>query len=155
MKKLFVTIVSLLLMAGLSSKTSAGQFDHIITAPDVEKITGLTGIKQVPRETMNKFKNGDLNFVASSGQPILMIEFRPAFVFDAMKSDSGYYKTPVPDVGEEAFTSPAFDPQFSVNFRKGNYVAVVTTHIDAREKNRTMLTMEHLVSLAKLIASRM
>lgn len=143
-------------MAGLLSVRSspAAQFDNIISAADVEKVTGMKGVKEVPRDRTSKFKNGDLNFIVNN-QPILMIEFRPAFAFDAMKADSGYYKTAMQGIGEEAFTSPAFDPQFSVNFRKGRYVAVITTHIDSKDKKRTILSMDHLVSLAKLVASRM
>jgi hypothetical protein len=155
MKKLGVALLSVLLLSGFAVRAFAGQYDHIIAAADVEKITGLTGVKQVPREPLNKFKNGDLNFVGSNNEPILMIQFRPLFVFDAMKADGGYFKAPLQDVGEEAFTSPAFDPQFSVNFRKGNYIAVVTTHIDPKDKSKTVLKMDQLIALAKLIAQRM
>jgi len=156
MKKLLVAALSFLVMASLAGRVSAaGQFDHIITTADVEKITGLKGVKQVPREPLNKFLNGDLNFVTGSSQPLLMIQFRPVFVFDDMKADSGYYKAPLQGIGEEAFTSPAFAPQFSVNFRKGNYIAVVTTDIDPRDKKKTGLSMDQLIALAKLVASRM
>lgn len=156
MKRNMIGFVLCCVMIGtMAGRAAAGQFDRIISVADVEKVTGLTGVKQVPRDQTSKFKNGDLNFVAGQGQPILMIEFRPVFVFDAMKSDSGYFKKPVPGLGEEAFTSPAFDPQFSVNLRKGKYVAVVTTHIDPRDKMRTVLSLDQLTSLAAIVASRM
>lgn len=155
MKSRLIVVLLIVTSSFLSAGTSpAGQFDAIISAADVEKVTGMTGVKQVPRDRTSKFKNGDLNFIVID-QPILMIEFRPGFAFEAMKTDSGYYKTPVQGIGEEAFTSPAFDPQFSVNFRKGKYVAVITTHIDGKDKKRTILSMDQLVSLAKLVASRM
>src|SRR5512141_1471015 len=115
MKRTVVSVVLWILIAHIwAGDAAAGQFDRIISASDVEKVAGLTGVKQVPRDQSSKFKNGDLNFVTGADQPILMIEFRPVFVFDAMKSDSGYYKKPLAGLGEEAFTSPAFDPQFSV-----------------------------------------
>lgn len=156
MKKLLLGAILCIIMTGTWSGTAgAGQFDSIISAGEVEKITGLAGVKQVPRDRASKFKNGDLNFVAGGDHPILMIEFRPVFVFEAMKSDSGYFKKQLAGLGEEAFTSPAFNPQFSVNFRKGRYVAVITTHIDPKDKKRTVLSMDHLISLAKLVASRM
>jgi len=156
MKKFLVIAVSFLIVAAWGGKVSAaGQFDHIISAADVEKLTGLKGVKQVPREPLNKFRNGDLNFVMSNDQPLLMIQFRPAFVLDDMKADSGYYKAPLKGIGDEAFTSPAFAPQFSVNFQKGSYVAVVTTVIDPRDNKKTVLTMDQLIALAKLVASRM
>jgi hypothetical protein len=154
-RTVIVLMVCMLTAATWTAGAEAGQFDRIISAADVEKATGLAGVKQVPRDQASKFKNGDLNFVTGSDQPILMIEFRPVFVFDAMKADTGYYKKQVPGLGEEAFTSPAFDPQFSVNLRKGKYVAVVTTHIDPRDRKKTLLTLDQLISLAKLVESRM
>ncbi len=156
MKKFVLAMMSFALMAGLAATLHAeGQFDHIINAADVEKITGLKGVKQVPREKLNKFRNGDLNFVLSDDKPILMVQFRPSYVFAAMKADSGYVKASIPGVGEEAFSSPAFDPQFSVNFLKGKYYAIVTTHVDSKNKTQTVLKMDQLIAIAKLVASKM
>jgi len=153
MKKFFLAMLSLAIIAGLSATLYAeGQFDHVITAADVEKLTGLKGVKQVPREKLNKFRNGDLNFLLSNGKPLLMIQFRPSYVFATMKADS---KSSIPGVGEEAFSSPAFDPQFSVNFLKGNYYAIVTTHVDEKDKTNTILKMDQLIAIAKLVASKM
>ena len=153
MKKFFLAMMSLAIMAGLSATVYAeGQFDHVITTADVEKLTGLKGVKQVPREKLNKFRNGDLNFVLSDDKPLLMIQFRPGYVFEAMKADS---KASIPGVGEEAFSSPAFDPQFSVNFLKGNYYAIVTTHVEEKDKTKTVLNMDQLIAIAKLVASKM
>jgi len=62
MRKLIVAVVSLLVIAGLVAPVFAeGQLDHIISAADVEKATGLAGVKQVPRVKLDKFRNGDLN----------------------------------------------------------------------------------------------
>ena len=156
MKKLLGLTLSFLIVFGMVAPVLAtGQFDHILTIAHVEKATGLSGIKQVPREPLNKFRNGDLNFVLPDGTPLLMIQFRPAFMFDAMKADSGYFKTPISGIGEEAFTSPAFDPQFSINLHKGHYVSVVTTNVDPKDKTRTVLNMDKLIAIAKLVASRM
>jgi hypothetical protein len=156
MKQLLAAVVACgMMICGTAGKTAAGQFDNIISSAEVEMVTGLTGVKQVPRDRTSKFKNGDINFIASGDRPVLMIEFRPVFVFEAMKADSGYFKKSIPGLAEEAFTSPAFDPQFSVNLRKGKYVAVITTHIDPKDKKSTVLSLDHLTSLAKLVASRM
>jgi len=161
MRKFFGVMAALFIVAGPAASAFAeGKFDHIITVAEVESIAGLTGVMQVPREPLNKFRNGDLNFVLKDEQPVLMIQFRPVLVFDTnvyenLKSDSGYFKAPVQGIGEEAFTSPAFAPQFSINFRKGKYFAVVTTHVDPRDKTKTVLKMDHLIALAKLIVSRM
>ncbi len=162
MKKLVsFFVLSFLIVATVAvGEGSAAQFDNIITAADVEQITGMAGVKQVPRQPLDKFRNGDLNFALASGEPVLMVQFRPVQVFDTnvfeyLRTDSGYYKAPLRGIGEQAFTSPAFAPQFAVNFRKGHLFAVVTTHVDPRDHSKTVLKMDHLVTLAKLIASRM
>ena len=155
MKKKLVIVVSVAFVLMIHSVVLAGQFDNILTAADVEKATGLTGIKKVPHDSSNKFLNGDINFVLKDGQPILMIQFRPLFIFDKYKEDPGYFKTPLTGIGEEAFTSPAFDPQFSINFRKNNHVAVVTTNIDPKDSKKTILSMEQLTTISKVLASKM
>lgn len=156
MRKLIVAVVSLLVIAGFAAPVFAeGQFDHVISSADVEKATGLSGVKQVPRVKLDKFRNGDLNFMTKDDKPLLMIQFRPLFLFDQMRSDPGYFKAAVPAVGEAAFTSPAFAPQFSVNFIKGGHFGIVTTHVDPKDKNRTVLTMDQVIAVAKLVASKM
>jgi len=156
MKKILGALLSLLIVAGCIAPVFAeGQFDHVITAADVEKATGLTGVKQVARVKLDKFRNGDLNFMTSDDKPLLMIQFRPLFLFDQMKADPGYFKAAVPAVGEAAFTSPAFAPQFSVNFIKGGHFGIVTTHVDPKDKNKTVLTMDQVINLAKVVASKL
>ena len=156
MKKIFVAVVSLLVLAGIVAPVFAeGQFDHIISAADVEKATGLTGVKQVPRVKLDKYRNGDLNFVTRDDQPLLMIQFRPLFLFDQMKADPGYAKAALAGVGEAAFTSPAFDPQFAVNFVKGGHFAIVTTHVDPKDKAKTVLKLDQVIAVAKLVASKL
>lgn len=156
MKKPGIVMVSLLVIAGLVAPVFAeGQFDHIISAADVDKTIGLTGVKQVPRAKLDKYRNGDLNFVLADDKPVLMIQFRPLFLFDQMKADPGYSKDAVPGVGESAFSSPAFAPQFSVNFIKGGHFCIVTTHVDPKDKNKTVLTMDQVIAVARLVASKM
>lgn len=156
MKRTVMIALAVIVVAVLIAPVFAsGKFDNLITTSDVERATGLTGVKQVPREQQNKFRNGDINFISRDGQPLLMIEIRPDFVLDAMKADSGYFKAPVNGLGVEAFTSPAFDPQFSINLHKGNYVTVVTTHVDPKDKTKTVLKMDQLIAIAKIVAERM
>lgn len=159
---LLVRVFAAIAVTGCIAATAwAGQFDNIITAAEVEKATGLAGVRQVPRDkaapgyTENKLLTGDLNFVRKDGQPILMIQFRPAFVFDQFKADTDYHKAPVPGIGSSAFSSPVYPPQYSINFVKGSYYAVVTTHLDPADKSRTLITFDQLVVIARLVASRM
>lgn len=161
-KKLFFALCFLLVAAlSISMVTAAGKFDNIITTADVEKATGLSGLKQVPRQkavngiTANKFLTGDINFVRADNQPIIEVQFRPSFAFDQFKGDNGFIKAPVAGVGEEAYTGPSFDPQTNVNFVKGGYYVAVSTHIDPKDNNKAVLPIDKVIAVAKLIAARM
>lgn len=161
MKQRLVFLMSVAFILAAEIAGVAGQFDNVLSVADVEKATGLSGVKQVPRNkavdgiTENKFLTGDINFVRADNQPILMVQFRPLFILEQLKSDAGYVKAQLQGLGEEAFTSPAFDPQTTVNFKKGNYVVVIATHIDPKDKTKTILKMDQVISLAKIVASRM
>jgi hypothetical protein len=139
----------------------AGKFDNIVSAADVAKATGLSGVRQVPRQkavegiTGNKFLTGDLNFVRSDNQPILEVQFRPSFAFDEFKGDSGFIKAPVAGLGDEAYTGPSFDPQTTVNFKKGAYFVAVSTHVNPRDRTRAVLNIDQVIAIARTIASRM
>src|SRR5512134_2386140 len=138
MKKWFVHVVIAVFAAATAVSALAGQYDTIISATDVEKATGLTGVKQVPRDkaapgyTENKLLTGDLNFINKEGQPILMIQFRPSFIYEKFKEDTDYFKAAIPGIGNDAFSSPNYPPQYTVNFVKGSHYAVVSTHLDPK-----------------------
>ena len=160
-KLLFLAVCSFLVVSVLGGVNATGKFDNVITAADVEKATGLTGLKQVPRQkavdgiTTNKFLTGDINFVRSDNQPVIAVQFRPSFAFDQFKGDSGFIKAPVAGIGDEAYTGPSFDPQTNVNFVKGGYYVAVATHVDPRDKTRAVLKIDQVIAVAKVIASRM
>jgi hypothetical protein len=162
MKKLLLAVVCLMLVAGLLNVvTATGKFDSIVTAADVEQATGLTGLKLVPRQkavhgiTENKLLTGDINFVGADNQPVIAIQFRPSFAFDQFKEDSGFIKAAVKGIGDEAYTGPSFDPQTSVNFVKGDYYVAVATHIDPKDRHKTVLPIDKVIAVAKVVAARM
>ena len=162
MKKWLVLAVCLGLVLGFNSLVlSSGQFDNILNSTDVEKATGLSGLKFVPRQqavagvTQNKLLTGDINFVRSDNQPVLEIKFRPSFAFDEFKGDTGFIKSPVKGLGDEAYTGPSFDPQTQVNFKKGAYYVSVSTHIDPKDRTKPVLKIDQVIAVAKVVAERM
>ena len=142
----------LLLLAGLSSVLPAvqGQQDKYLSVADVEKVTGLSGIRQVPR---NAEADGDLNFARQDGKIILSVSIYPASAYASAKSSKEGFKSTVKGIGEEAFIGPADGPPFSIlAFRKGANMVIINTEL---ESGSTRLTMEQLTAIAKLMASRM
>lgn len=162
MKKWMTVAICMSLVAGIFSMvTASGRFENIISASDVEKATGLKGLKQVARQkavdgiTGNKLLTGDINFVLADGQPVIAVQFFPSFAFDQFKGDSGFIKAPVAGIGDEAYTGPSFDPQTSVNFVKGGMYVTVATHIDPRDRKKAVLPIDQVIAVAKVLAARM
>ena len=162
MKKILVAVAVGVLLVGTFSIVSAvgkvgkaGKFENILNAQDVERATGISGIKQVPRQPLSNFMNGELNFISRDGSPLLMVQIRPDYMYEALKADTGYFRSTVSGLGDDAFTSPSFDPQFSVNVRKGHYVMVITTNIDPKDKKRTLLGMDQLLKIANVVDQRL
>jgi len=155
MKRLFTALTIIMLVtAFMTLPAIAGDLTKSLSISDVEKVTGLSGLKLVPRDQKSKVLTGDLNFVDPSGQPVLIIQFRPLFVFEKWKADGGSFKESVSGVGDDAFMGPAFDPQFFVDFKKGDHTVVVSTVISSDDMMKTVLPMEKLIEIGKLIASR-
>jgi len=155
MKRFFAALVlSVVISVFFSMTAMAEEFDKYLSISDVEKVTSMTGLKLVPRDHKSKVLTGDLNFVDSDGQPVLIVQFRPLFVYEKWKSDGGSFKAPISGLGEDAFMGPAFDPQFFVDFRKGDHTIVVSTVISSDDMMQTVLPMENLIEIGKIIASR-
>jgi hypothetical protein len=141
---------------GMPLSSDSGSYDTYLTITDVEKVTGLTGLKQVQFNPL-RFLGSDLNFVASDGSKILSVEFSNARRYNT-------YKVFVPKnikillqaVGEEAFVGPDIENQvpYLLVFRQGNY-AISLTAATTCDAQKNMLTLEQLISIGKIIASRL
>lgn len=102
MKRSALTIFVLLLCLSLIPRSLAQptEYDKYLTVADIQKVTGLTGIKQVPRDPQ-KGAGGHLNFADDKGNMILLASFLTAEEFDFYKSEEGLVKEEMP--GKAAF----------------------------------------------------
>lgn len=117
---------------------------------DVEKVTELKGIRIVPN---SPDADGDLNFVRADGQLILSASFYASSAYGEAKSSKTGFKSAIQGVGEDAFVGPAdAPPLFILAFRKGIYAVVLNTELD--DSNKPILSMEQLIAIAKIMASR-
>lgn len=157
MKRLTLLLLAVFLLFNLATAftTAAGPYDKYLTVADVEKVSGLTGIKIVPKNPA-KGAGGDLNFATSDGKLVLMALFSGASLYAPSKQQAGYFKAAVPGVGSEAFSGPKNDPQFVLCFKKGVYCVTLSSffNIGGDAKHPTMLTMDQLIALGKLVAPR-
>ncbi len=136
-----------------ASAFSQGPNEKLLTAADVEKVTGMKGISLVPRGSVAG-AGGDLNFTDSSGELILMVQFTDARNYAGFKSK--YAKGAAASVGDEAILA-AVMPGLAENllaFRKGNRCIVLTAFADF-VKQKVYLTADQLTVLGRLVASRL
>ncbi len=153
-KSSFVFGACLCLSLGLALVARAQDSNEkYLAAADIEKVTGLKGIKTVPRGSVAG-AGGDLNFTDSSGELILMVQFTDARNFAGFKNK--YAKGKPAAVGDDAILG-AVMPGMADNllaFKKGTHCVVLTAFADF-VKQKVYLTVDQLTALGKLIASRL
>ena len=111
----------LVLSASLAfSQTKAASGSQYLTVQDVEKITGLSGIKIVPADP-SKGAGGDLNFADKDGELILMVQrmLNSDALYSETKKMKSAVQADIQGVGDAAFTGPAGNLQYFVSFKKG------------------------------------
>jgi hypothetical protein len=155
MKKICLVLGALLYLNLGPALTALAQspFEKYLTGADIEKATGMKGIKPIPRGSAAG-AGGDLNFTDGSGELILMIQFADVKNFAGFKSK--YAKGAVSGVGEQAIQGGSM-PGMADNllaFTKGAHCVVLTAFGDFINK-KVYLTIDQLTALGKLIASRL
>lgn len=147
----FVLLVGSASMAFAQAKPASGS--DFLTVQDVEKITGLHGVKLVPYNP-SKGAGGDLNFANKDGDLILMVQRMPDtdMLYSQGKKMQGAVKADISGVGDAAFTGPAGNLQYFVTFKKGKGSGSAATFLTL---TGTRLTLDQVKKVAQLIASRM
>jgi hypothetical protein len=127
-------------------------YDKYLTAADVEKVTGMKGVKAIARGSVSA-AGGDLNFADAAGELILMVQFTDAKKFAGFKTK--YASSAVPGVGDQAVQGAVMPgmPDNLLAFTKGAQCVVLTAFADFTT-NRVYLKIDQLSALGKLIASR-
>ena len=147
----FTLLVSSASMAFSQTKTAPGA--QYLTVQDVEKITGLHGVKLVPANPA-KGAGGDLNFADKDGKLILMVN-RNLFsdmLYTQTRNMKGTVKEDIQEVGDAAFTGPAGNLQYFVSFKKGKGSGSVATFLTF---TGTLLPIDQVKKVAQQIASGM
>ncbi len=152
-------------LALTATAAAQGAYDKLLTAADVEKVGGVTGVRTVPNGSQAG-AGGMLNFVNASGKLILAVSFGDAQLYkkarETKELEIGGKKYPnqlfahdVPGVGDEAFASPPGPEQIVIYARKGNHgLAINTFYPGIGEHVKPVLTEAQLKAVAQLIFSR-
>ncbi len=131
---------------------SGPAFEKLLNVADVEKVSGLKGIKLTPKDP-TKGLYGDVNFTSGSGMPVLVVVLADTAAYNAWKGEAkqvGAFQDEVSGVGDEAFEAGDYSILY---FRKGSRSVQLGSGLNA--KLAPSLSQKQLRELAKLIASRL
>ncbi|MGA2476727.1 MAG: hypothetical protein ABSF73_08920 [Terriglobia bacterium] len=150
---LFVFTLFVMSASTVFSQTKAASGAQYLTVQDVEKITGLHGVKLVPADP-SKGAGGDLNFADKDGKLILMVQrmLNSDALYSQTKNMNGTVKADIQGVGDAAFTGPAGALQYFVSFRKGKGSGTAATFLTF---TGTLLPLDQVKKVAQQIASGM
>ncbi len=137
----------------VQSQTKPASGAQYLTVQDVEKITGLQGVKLVPANP-SKGAGGDLNFANKDGELILMVQrmLNSDMLYSQTKKMKDAVKADIEGVGDAAFTGPAGNLQYFVTFKKGKGSGSAATFLTF---TGTQLPMDQLKKVTQQIASGM
>lgn len=128
---------------------------QVITPSDVEKVSGIKGIKTIPKNPAAG-AGGDLNFARADGTIVLMVMDRDKAYLGEVKAQKGSFNAPVTGVGEEAYDGPGFGKvRYILAFRKGNRSVTLSSFMDLKAGGKPFFSQDQLKDLAKVALSRM
>ena len=150
---LFVFTLFVMSASTVFSQTKPASGAQYLTVQDVEKITGLHGVKLVPPDA-SKGAGGDLNFANKDGKLILMVQRMPNsdVLYSQTRKMDGTVKADIQGVGDAAFIGPPGNYPYFLAFKKGKGSGTVTTFPG---DTAMLLTIDQLKRVAQKIASEM
>lgn len=131
---------------GQPAEAGGTSYGKYLTAADVEEVTGLTGLKTTE-------ENVTLRFTDSAGNIVYEARFYGSSFYDKEVEGNREYYTDVPGVGDKAAICIPNSP-YRLTFAKGETGVMTQVLADDAEGN-LLLNEEQLISLAKIIASKM
>ena len=134
-------------------QTKAASRAQYLTVQDIEKITGMQGVKLVPPDP-SKGAGGDLNFANKDGKLILMVN-RNLFsdmLYTQTKNMKGSVKEDIQGLGDAAFIGPPGNYPYFVAFKKGKGSGSVASFLGFAGP---LLTIDQVKKVAQQIASGM
>ncbi|MGD0589590.1 MAG: hypothetical protein ABSA44_02170 [Bacteroidota bacterium] len=161
-KQIFMNFVTVLFLAifiisisGVSVFAADSPNAKLLSIADVEKVTGIQGLKMVPKDP-SKHMIGDLNFVKPDGKRLLSIVFEIVDLkaFAQTKQSSSFkslYSGPVKGIGDEAFDGPPKMTPYYLSVRKGTHWITISTSLDVSKGMKPILTQEQLKKITEII----
>ncbi len=155
-KKIFLSGVLIVLVSFIAgAEALALDSKELLTAQDIEEVTGIQEIKSVPKNPQMG-AGGDLNFAQQDGTIILIAMIQDSSMYDIWKNQEGYFHASVPDLGDEAFEGPGFgEHRYILFFRKGKKAFSLSSFFNMGAGGVPYLSQDQLRQLANIIISRL
>jgi hypothetical protein len=135
-------------------ETSTTPPAKLITAEEVAKISGIAGVKVIPKGQTDK-ATGTLNFANDKGGVFLLVVLGTADQYDS-SLDTDTFGEKSSGVGDASFVGPSAKQSKTPNilvFKKGADSVALTTFFSGPET--TVLSVKQLKEIGKIIASRL
>jgi len=158
MRRTALVALALAVLFGASALIAQTEiYDKYLTAADIEKAGGFTGIKKVPRDP-SKGAGGTLNFGFANDKVVVIATMMTVDQkqYEKYKDQSkNYIRGPVAGIGEDAYDGPPGAVQYFIGFKKGTWYVQISTFFNMDAGGKTYLDMDQLKALCKVIADRM
>lgn len=129
----------------------------LLTPADVEKVSGMSGLKVVPYDP-SIGAGGKVNIATADGQLVTMLVVEGMSVWDAWAGDGMTFGKPyTPAVGDESHIGPSTGGgvYYIFAFRKGDTAIAIDSYFATGSSTKTILTVEQLADLARVVESRL
>ena len=138
------TLLAFILIATVNPLAAqAGTYGKYLAPADVEKATGLSGVTVTEANNTLTFRTQRI---------ALKVQFQDLKLYKLNKEAPVNVKAMITGVGEEAFSGPAVDTPYMLTFRQKEFCVRLIMFVGGDGK--FMLTMDQLIGLGKIIASR-
>lgn len=155
MNKLVILIFSIIPSFTSLNNGSVVDFQELLRVDDVEKITGINGIKLIPKDpTIGA--GGDLNFAMEDNTMLLTVAIQDVSMYTEWKRQEGFFHAVVSGIGDEAFEGPSIgEDRYILIFRKGQNAISLSSFFNMKAGGKPYLNQEQLRELAKIMISRL
>jgi hypothetical protein len=154
-KKSNVIWIILIILPLATILRAAKELEKLATVKDIEEVTGMQGLKLVPRNPQIG-AGGDLNFAGADGTLLLMVAIQDAPMYNLWKNQEGFFQASVSGIGDEAFEGPQFgNLRYILIFRKGEKAISLSSFFNMQAGGDPFLTQPQLREIAKIILKRL
>ena len=153
-KTMTLILFFILCFTSLSNRVIV-ESENLLTVDDVEKATGMKGIKLIPRNPAIG-AGGDLSFALEDNTMLLIVAIQNVSMYTEWKKQEGFFYAAVSGIGDEAFEGPSFgEHRYVLIFRKGENAISLSSFFNMEARGKPFLSQEQLRELAKIMISRL